>query len=164
MTVKSSTYGTVAGVEARVGFVVETRHFTETTTPSVAQAERYLDQVADELNGRLAARGYPVPAVDTDFKALLARINEDGAAVYTAMSHPYEADPEREERSPISFWKAQYEAGLKLIDSRLGEALGESLNGPEPVSGSYKNADGKVKLPLFTREMTDVPGSRSLTE
>jgi len=164
MSLKATTYGTVAGVEARVGHMVENRRFLETTTPSLEQVEKWLDQVGDEINGRLALKGYPVPAVDLTWRGLLERINEDGAAVYAAQSHPYEADPDNPGQSPASFYKKQYEAGLKLLDTQMGTAMGEPAQaGVLPVCTSYQTSDGERKLPLFTRGMSDFPGSRELT-
>ena len=170
MAVGTYTYGTVAGVEQRVGWVVDDRTFATGTTPTLTEVEGILDQVASEIHRALAESGYPVSTkttVTTDAPRAatwLTSLNEDGAASRVMMMSPYEAMPDSENRPP---YETKFKNGLKAIAGIFLEQLGlsrERALSAYLVSGSYKTTTGNVKKPLFKRDTFDYPSSRSLTE
>lgn len=172
MTVDTYTYGTVDGVHRRIGWLVGRAPFDGSTQPALSEVEAALDGIASEIHAKLMETGYPVntkSSVNNTSAQLanwLERINEDGAAADVLMTFPSATDPDSAV-NPQKYYSKRYEAGLNMIASkaidRFGLSREETLSeGLE--SGSYKNSDGAVKKPLFTRDMTDYPGSRSLTE
>lgn len=173
MTVDTYTYGTVAGVHRRIGWIVASRApFDGTTQPALSEVEAALDGIASNIHAKLIEAGYPVntKASVTTTSARLAKwlenINEDGAAADLLMTFPSATDPDSANNPPKYFSK-RYEAGLSMIAGktldRFGLSREETLSeGLE--SGSYKTSDGDVKKPLFSRSMMDYPSSRSLTE
>ena len=173
MSVDSYTYGTVEGVHRRVGWVMNNRGpFDGTSQPALSEVEAILDDVASQVHAALSNAGYPVntkaamTTVSAQLAAWLARINDDGAAADILMTFPL-ALGEQGSVSPAKYYADKFKAGLKEIEGRtidrFGLSLSESLSSLLQ-SGSYKDTDGNVKKPLFTRDMTDYPGSRDLTE
>lgn len=168
MATGANTYGTVARVEDRVGDIAEGRQFTLTTTITKAQVERMLDDVAGFLNSKLRAYDYVVPvsvADDPDEHAWLVSANSSGAAARVLDTFPGEGfdpeDPASPQNRKTSLW-AEVTALCKMIENRAFPATASS-GSFDVFSGGQANSDGDTKLPLFTRGMTDYPGTRSLT-
>lgn len=172
MSVKDTTYGTVAGIQVRVGWMVSSRTFSGSTTPNTTQVEGILDQIASEIHAKLAEAGYPISTKAVVTAAApraadwLEQLNEDGASALLLMTNPVAGDPE-EDKDPSGYWKSRYKEGLKMIKGTFLSFLGLSRDremSDHLVSGSYKNTDGEKKLPIFTRNVFDYPSSRTLTE
>lgn len=173
MSVDSYTYGTVKGVFRRVGWLNAGRkNFDGTTQPTLEQVELTLDQVASRIHSALASAGYPVSSkadlttASARAAAWLGTLNDDGAAADVLMTNPMAMDPESA-MNPGKYWGNKFDAEMKLIAGSFLATLGlerTSASSAQLRSGSYQNTDGEDKLPIFTREMFDYPGSRSLTE
>ncbi len=176
MTLGSYTYGTVARVEALAGDVVASRTFGTGTTPTLAQVETLLDDIASEMHMAMAAAGYTIPtSAEVTANApraagWLALTNSYGACALVMQSLPYEAQTAALPDAPPSrgnWFRKRYEDGLKQIKGGVLATLGLSQStavSELPYAGQRLDDDGNVKLPLFTRGMSDYPGSRELTE
>lgn len=173
MAVGANTYGTVIKVQARVGDISdESRVFSVTTTPTLAQVEGFLDEIAAEMNVRLNNAGYTVPVAVGDDPiphAYLVYVNVMGASVLILDSLPSEAsstiEAEGVPQGRKQHFQQAYLAALKLIDSeKLGAtraAGGRRLSNLRV--GSITDSDGNTTKPIFTRNITDYPSSRDLT-
>jgi hypothetical protein len=172
MTVGANTYGTVAGIERLIGDIVDDRAFTILTTPSLAQAEAELDNVAGELNARLDGAGYSVPVVEVDYPAAykyLQAANEYGASarlLATIPSHSYESAEEVEVTgtSRAQTYENLLKRALKMIDDKKLRAAMWLSPYDLFISGSQYDSDGNTKKPLFTRDRDNYPGTRILTD
>lgn len=175
MAIGNYTYGTVAGVHRRISWVVPNRqYFDGHTTPTLADVETALDQIASEMHMLLAAGGYPINTAASVLtnspraSAFLAALNEDGAAAQIAMLFPTAGDSETGENRPAAYWEKRYRKGLELFGSEALTRLSlsrEADAGDLAYSGStHDDTTGEDKVPLFTRGMTDYPNSRELTE
>jgi hypothetical protein len=174
MAVDADTYGTIARLQALIGDVVSGRVFADggsATTPSLTDAEAFLDDTAGELNTLLTQSEYAVPVVvGTDKAAFnyLRYVNTCGAAALVLDALPAESYSAPGMEVPASGRKQHFQniylAALKLIkDEKLSATRisdGSHL-GPLKI-GSQKNSDGNTKNPIFIRGRTDYPGSRSL--
>ena len=175
MALDADTYGTIADVEALVGDIplntTTARTFSITTTPTLAQAEGYLDEVAAELNSALEFVGYTIPVKVADDKSafnLLARANNAGASVLVLDSIPAEAY--QGDEPPSQGRRGNLDSILKRIlkliyDEKLPATKSGTGTRLDAVKiGSELDSDGDTKKPIFTRAMSDFPSSRSLTE
>jgi len=167
MAVDAYSYGTVSGVQQRVGWVVPARTFSASTIPTTTEVENILDQIASEIHAKLTEAGYPV-----DTKAVvtvsapravkwLERLNEAGACAEIVMSFAVAGDPESAANTPASFYKSQYKEGKEMIVGRFLNDLGLTRTNAlssHLVSTSYEDSEGVVKLPFFTKRMWEVPG------
>ena len=165
MAVDANTYGTVARVEARVGDLVSGRTFSVSTTPTLAQVEEVLDDMASRLNMELRANGYTVPVAnsgaDVEAFAYLRGANSAGAAA-TVLNmlpgialDPDGADENSNRRSGL--W-AEFKAALKYINSgALPATRGITGETQKAFAGSQEDADGNIREPIFTRERTSQP-------
>jgi hypothetical protein len=174
MAVNAYTYGEVSGVSRRVGWVVgRGREFTGNTVPTDLDVELLLDQVASEIHATLADNGYPIntkaamTTASAQASPFLQRVNEDGAAAELLMTFAVAGDPEDTSPKPHTFYRKRYERGLELLKGAFLESAGVSRStslSNNLDSGSWKDSSGNEKLPVFTRDMSDFPGSRSLIE
>jgi len=162
MTVSAYSYGTVALVQARIGWVVpEHADFGKTTTPSLSQVEDVLNQIAAEIHVKMMEAGYPA-----DTKAAitisapravpwLERLNVAGACADLLQGFPV-ANDEEGGSSPEKTWRKIYENGLKLISGialeKMGLTKAASTTG-QMVCTSVYDSNGDKKDPLFKREM-----------
>ena len=170
MAVGANTYGSVEGVERLVGDAVEGRSFSGSTVPTTTQVEAELDAVASDLNRELEAAGYTVPVDSSDYPTayeFLTAANNYGAAARVLGIMPTGSyNPGIEEMGPnrAQMYEHHLKHALKMITKGKLKA-GRDLSPFEWVStGSRLDDDGYVKQPLFTRDMTDYPGVRSLSE
>jgi len=177
MAVDGDSYGTVAGVEALVGDIpINTstaRTFSTTTTPTTAQVEGFIDDVADEINSALTNAGYTVPIVvgtDPYGFGFAKRANDAGAAAMVLDSVPNESWAMPNEEAPAQTRKGHLDGVLRRFlkvvkDETLAasKASGGSQLGDLTI-GSEKDSSGNTNLPMFTRGMSSYPGSRSLTK
>ena len=172
MAVGANTYGTEARVEARIGDLVASRNFTTSTTPTTAQVEEALDDIADDLNHNLRASGYTVPIAnsDSDVEAygLLVMANTLGACALLLSSFPTEAiDPDAADAlggNRAAYYQRRYEQVMTLIkDRELAASRGTTRLGRVYTGAQEDAATGLTKSPVFTRDMWDFPGSISRT-
>ena len=168
MTVSSYCYGTVAGVQQKVGWVVPSRTFSASTVPTTTEVENILDQIAAEIHAKLTEAGYPVSTAAAVLAAAprvsdwLEMLNEAGACAEIVMSFAIAGDSQSGADYPASYWRKRYQDGLKMIPGRFLNDLGltrTSELSEHLVSGSTYDTDGNEKLPLFKRKMWQVPGS-----
>ena len=170
MAVGANTYGSVAGVERLVGDVVAGRTFGVSTTPTTAQVEAELDAVAFDLNRELEAAGYTIKVDSVSYPTaygFLTAANEYGAAARVLGMVPigsYNSGTEEIGTSRAQMYEHHLKHALKMI--RQGQLkAGRDQSPMEWVgTGSRLDDDGNVKKPLFTRAMSDYPGTRSLVE
>ena len=171
MAVDANTYGTVARVERQVGDLVTSRLFTTSTTPTKAQVEAALDDVAAEINAELDYMNYSVPVLTADdphaFNFLRAA-NTFGAAALVLGMLPAEAYTDPENDSLASgrkefLEKKLWQAVKRIREGRLRATMRESRLADFRI-GSQKDSDGNTNLPLFTRGGFRYPNTESLTE
>ena len=158
MTVGTYTYGSAAGVAQYVGYMPGAeRHFTDATLPTLTTVELMLDQIASEINLKLAEAGYTITLAATvladapQAHAYLKQCNEVGAAARVLMTMPLEADPDSETRPNFA---AIYKTQLKGIDGSGLESLG--LVRSSGASGNLRmvrtgqtDSAGVKRKPLF---------------
>lgn len=170
MALATGTYGTVADVQRRVRDLVPGGEFGDDTTVTREDIEAYMNDVADMLNDALRSEGYAVPVAATgnDIQAngRLAMVNVYGAASMALGHWPTEAfnpeNPDMKNRMDF-FWSFVTRALEDIREHRLS-ATRETGVIANVFGGSQEDDDGNTKLPVFTREITDYPGSRSLTK
>jgi hypothetical protein len=66
MAIGANSYGTVVGVASLVVRYSSGGTFTTLTTPTLAQVERYIDQVSSLLNAILSREGFTIPITQSD--------------------------------------------------------------------------------------------------
>ena len=171
MAVDANTYGDVAGVERLIGDIVDSRAFTITTTPTLAQCEAELDAVAAELNALLDYRGYTAPVLEADypfaFNALKAA-NVYGASARLLASIPSQSyDPDDQILEGGTTRGQMYERYLNQMKKqindyklRAGMRKGRFAN---MKAGGATDEDGNTKYPIFKRGDLDYPGTTNLT-
>ena len=168
MAVSVYTYGTVALVHDRVGWVVPgLAAFSASTTPTEAEVEAVLDAIASEIHAILLENGYPA-----DLKTTIAtnapravgwleRLNVAGACADILSSFAVAQNAETG-YNPGSYWQKIYDNGKKLVAGNFLDRMGLSrtyaLSG-HLVSTSYEDTEGNVKEPFFKKRMWEVPGS-----
>lgn len=165
--VRHFTYGSVAGVEGLIGDIVLNRVFTDTTFPSVQTVQNLLDAVASELNVELKQSGYQAPVVassDPVAYRLLMHTNDAGAAAKTLGTLPLETYNPPGLGSPsnsrMSLFENTYLQALDRIRRQELPATRDAGWVSQFKSGSYKDLDtGEIKKAIFTRAMTDFPGT-----
>lgn len=170
MTVGANTYGAVTGVERLIGDLVDNRTFSGSTVPTTTQAEAELDNAASEINSHLDAAGYTAPVVNADWPiayAFLKAANEYGASarlLSTVPAQVYSDDEDVVEAGPtrVQTYSAMFNRALKNIDE--GKLRATKWRATEVEMGSRYNSDGDEKLPMFTRDQDNYPGTRSLVE
>jgi hypothetical protein len=168
------TYGTVAGVFRRVGWLTQGRRmFDGDTQPPLADVEKCLDDIASEIHANLSKNGYPVntkASVDVTAPRAghwLEQLNDDGCASFLLMTNPVTYDPESSMGNPSKYYTARYKNGLEMINTNflVDLALAKTTDDTDMLfSGSTHDDEGVDKVPLFTRAMFDYPSSRSLTD
>lgn len=167
MTVGANTYAEHEDVERLIGDIVESRTFTETTVPSLVQAEDELDNAAADLNRELDQVGYTVPVSETDYPtayAFLKAANAYGAAAVLLTVVPSEGYEPTEEVETPGVTRAQtyankFKSALKAIREnrlRAGRRVGRLSRA---FAGSQEDDLGNEKEPIFTRGMDTYPGS-----
>ena len=170
MVVNVYSYGTVALVHDRIGWVIPARAvFSASTIPSESEVEVTLDSVANEIHAALLENGYPAELKTTITTnapravGWLERLNVAGACAEILQMFPV-ANDEESGNSPEKVWRKIYENGLKLIRgaflARMGlsrsYALSELL-----VSTATLDTDDNEKLPFFKKRMWEVPGTNA---
>lgn len=176
MAVDSYTYGVVAGLQRRVGWMVPDKRFSANTSPTLGEVEQILDQVASRIHMQLQQHGYPVNtyaevlALSAPAARWLRWLNEVGAAGELTQMFPMEAMPDYD-TSRFGHGRPSYSSdfkrGLQQIGTNALERLGltkETESSSDLVCGSCTTTDGETKKPIFTRGMYDYPGTRSLVE
>jgi hypothetical protein len=170
MAVHADVYGTVARVEGYTRDIVVGGTFGDNTRPTLTDVETFINTVGMYLNNILATAGYTVPvsAVSDPYAhEYLAGVNSAGGAWHVLGAIPGEAWEPVDRglaRSRRQVLEKQVEVAVELIQKGgLFATKSDSLL-DRLIIGSYQDSDGNTKLPLFTRDVTDYPGSRNLTE
>lgn len=166
MTVGANTYAEREDVERLIGDIVPSRTFTESTTPSLAQAEAELDNVAAEINAELDAAGYTVPISETGYPVAYkaaGAANAYGAAARLLSTSPAEAfDADEQIVETGENRPQQYEKLLNRFLKRIREyrlrAGYRKGRLSRAFAGASEDADGYNKQPMFTRDMDRYPG------
>lgn len=144
-------YATEAKVEALMAkFAVD-----GSTTPTNTQLTIIIDDVAGDMDSRLAAKGVTVPVTSPAyFLDYLEGINSMGAAARTLRSmFPDVSGPG--EQPAYNFWQARYNAFLKGVDD--GSVIPpDAMKGETVAPSTYltRNPDteedlGDISEPLF---------------
>ncbi len=170
MAVGANSYATVARVEARVGDMVAARTFGAGTVPTVTEVEEIIDDIAAEINAELEAARYTLETA-ADFATNQPRVsdfliacNSWGAAAAVLDMLPsisIGAGLDGEGGGRRDALNRRYLACLKRI--REGR-LSATRSAIRIKVLSQADKDGNTKLPIFTRDITDFPGTRSLVE
>ena len=169
MSVDTNTYGTVAAIERLIGDVVASRTFSGSTFPSTTQVEAELDAVAAEINAHLDAHGYTAKISSSSwpfaYNAAAAANNYGAAARLLAVipSMAYDTEEDRA-TSRQGMYEGRFRAFLKKIAERQIRAGMRRTHFDNLIAGARLNDDGDTNVPLFTRDTSDYPGSRSLVE
>ena len=173
MAVGAYSYGTVAGVQQKVGWVVPARTFSASTVPTTTEVENIIDQIAAEIHAKLVDAGYPATTAALVLSGAprvakwLEMLNEAGACAEIVMSFAIAGDSQSGADYPASYWKNRYKDGLKMIAGRFLSDLGLTRTNAlsaHLVSGSTYDEDGNLKHALFTRKMFEVPGETVFDE
>lgn len=169
MAVATNTYSTAARVQRLIRDLVEGGEFSEATVPTLADIETFLDDTALQLNEAIRSAGYTVPVAstgdDVEANGRLVLANTFGACAMALGMFPHEAlDPDNpDSKNRMDYFQSVFDKAIedireqKLAATRTTDKLGRVF------SGSQEDADGNEKLPVFTRKITDYPGSRALT-
>lgn len=164
MALDANTYGTVAGVERLIGDIVASRTFSESTVPTLAQAEAELDNVAADLNSALDVMGYTVPVDETNYAyayGFLKAANEYGAAARLLGTIPTEAYDPDEQMVDTGATRAQmYERYLNQALKRIWDRKLKA--GMSTGRFSKMKSGPQDKDPLYRRRMGEYPGARIL--
>ena len=172
MAVDENTYAEKEDIERLIGDIVEDRTLSETTVPSIAQAETELDNAAADLNRELDQIGYTVPISETDFPTAykyMTAANAYGAAAVLLSMVPSESFEPAEEVEAPGITRAQtyanlFKHALKMIRENKLRAGRRTRRLANLHAGSAEDDDGNTKEPIFTRGEDDYPGRRSLVE
>lgn len=172
MAIATGTYSDVDRVESLVRDLITGGKFSEVTVPTREAVIEFLDDVADQINMFLKNYDYVSPVSLTDDPETyryLRSINAAGAASLVLASKPAEAwsPPQRGQsvaQTRRQFYEKRLKDALDLIeDKKLPAIASESGLTDRFVVGSAQDSEGNTKLPIFTRGMTDHPGSRNLS-
>ncbi len=172
MPIATGTYSDVERVESLVRDLITGGQFSEVTVPTRDAVVEFLDDVADQINMTLKNYDYVSPvalADDPETFRYLRSVNAAGGAALVLASKPSESwsPPQRGQafaQTRRQFYEKRLKDALDLIENkRLPATTSESGISDRFVVGSAKDSDGNTKLPIFTRGMTDYPGSRDLS-
>uniref|UniRef100_A0A6M3KCH4 Uncharacterized protein n=1 Tax=viral metagenome TaxID=1070528 RepID=A0A6M3KCH4_9ZZZZ len=169
MSVGAYTYGSVADIQRLIGDIVGSRTFSGSTVPTTTQVEAELDAVAAEINAHLDAHGYTVIIATADYphayQAATAANNYGAAARLLATIPSMGYDPEIETgQTRPQMYENRLKSFMKKIEKHQIRA-GMRLHPFDNVKvGARFNADGDENKAIFTRDLHDTPGRRSLTE
>jgi len=171
MAVGANSYGSVARIEGLIGDLVASRTFSATTIPTTTEVEAFIDDIAAQINVALEQAGYTVPvatATNAAAHAYLVSVNSMGAAALILATQPAEAYVEPGDESPAQgrrqYYQSRLREAIKLIGEQKLPAARDTGLAARIFAGSQEDADGNTKKPIFTRAMSDYPGSRTLTE
>ena len=173
VAIDSSSYGTKAGIEALIGDIVDSRTFTASTTPTETEMVKAIDDVADMINVLLDSVGYIVPVDSSDFPVahgFLVGCNEAGAAARLLGSVPPNVyDPNEE---IVDAGTSRQQTYINELNRCFARIRAQEIRADRRTdrfenifTGAQENAQGKTKLPMFTRDLHDNPeAGRALTE
>ena len=168
MAVSTYSYGTVALVHDKIGWIVPgLSAFSVSTAPTEAEVEAVLDAIANEIHAALMESGYPADTkanVTTNAPRAvgwLERLNVAGACADILSSFAV-AQNDETGYNPGTYWRRVYDNGKKLIAGRFLNDMGLTRSkalSSHLVSTSYQDTDGNTKLPFFKRRMWEVPST-----
>ena len=171
MAVESTSYGTVVGIQARVGDVVPSRTFSSSTVPTTTQVEGFIDDIASELNAELDNMGYTVPVTEAAFPhtfQYLKMVNEKGASadVMDATGHSTTIGPQGQEVSSGRYQEyrsAVFHAIKKIRKNQLKAARTVGTLG-NVKAGARLDSDSNIKKPSFKRGQWRHPNTVPIIE
>ena len=160
MALDDSAYGTVAKVRSYLtGIVV-----------GDSEGEEFINDTANVLNNHLQIHGYIVPVVEADspyaFRTL-AKANCEGAAALklaSLASEPYEEPTGRFTLTRRGYFESQFAKCLQLIEKRLLSAPTEDGGIRREIIIGSAEREGLRSKSLFTKDLFDYPGSRTLSD
>lgn len=167
----TNTYAEHTRVEARIGDLLIGNIFSTETTPTLAQCEIILDNVAAEINVALLNNGYVAPLSSSDDAIVYTAIraaNVAGACVQVLTQFPGEAlDPDfpDPQKNRISGLQAEYNRMIELINEGKLKATRLTKLTAQFIVGSARDREtGDLKNPLFDRNQDGYPGRLPLTD
>ena len=164
MAIDEDSYGTVLKVEDLIGDMGQGRKFNYTDTPTIAQVEDFINDMAAELNMWLENYGYASPVIEADFPnahRILYLANSAGAAAMVLSMQPAEAfvgldTPEAQVTNRKTFLWAQFRRAKSMIEDRSFVAPRNNLKRySRVISGS--NKQGNTRPDFFRRHMLENP-------
>lgn len=165
MAIDSNSYCAITDLERRVSDLLVGGVFTTGTRPTLAQAEQMIDDVAAEINNALLVAGFTAPIVlanDPFPFASAVSANGAGAAVKVMGVFPSESwDPNSPEptRNRVGGFASELKNFLEKIEERkLVAGMSTTRTGTFIVGSARDRSTGKLKTPVFTRDMQDYPG------
>lgn len=144
MGVKPTSYGTVAGVEALERRYTDEGSFTNSTKPTLAQVEGWIDLVSASLNVLLAQHGFDVPVRQADARLalgqfVLAEVSDLVEASYG--SGRFFSEEAQELGSPIAIiqkeaaaFLSEHAQGLEDLGATRHRDLCAAWMGAKPIS------------------------------
>ena len=169
MAIETNSYGSLDGVQRLIRDLVPGGEFGDDTVPTRPDVEAFINEVADEINEALRSSGYTVPVAssgdDIEANGRLARVNNMGAAATALGSYPTESfNPDNPDmKNRMDFWLSRFDTLIEDIRENKLAATRTTGKLTRTFAGSQEDKDGNEKLPVFTRDVTDYPGARTLT-
>ena len=170
MAVNADVYGTVARVEGYTRDIVIGGTFGDATKPTLTDVENFINTSGMYLNNILATAGYAVPVSAADSPhahEYLVGVNSAGGAWHVLGAIPGESWEPVDRglaRTRRQVLEKQVKDAVDMIQKGGLAAIKTDSLSDRLVIGSYQDSAGNTKVPIFTRETFDYPGSRSLTE
>lgn len=156
MAIDSSSYGSVAKVEALTRrYTNSSGNFDTTTTPTLTAVESFIDDISDTIDVVLATYGFSVPVTQATATAMLGRlvVGYSVELVHLANSAGRFFDKKKPAGNPfmvfeeeLSDWVERHAAGL--------QRLGVTRTYDVTAGLQYRDTDesGDDTHPLFQRE------------
>lgn len=158
MAIGANSYGSVAEVASLVRRFTNNGSFDTSTIPTLAQVEKYIDQVSSLLNMALAGEGFTIPITQADAKTAcdsmvmeiaseLVKVANSTGRYFTDKALENGVSPMRAVRSEIYSWVVSQISGFA--------ALGVSRGGSGSSSGILtrdSDEDGEAVEPIFQRK------------
>jgi hypothetical protein len=157
MTIGENSYGTTTG-----GAALTPRHadpggdFNSTTRPTLAQAEKLIDQVSALVNSILAQTGFAVPVTNADVKAALEMfVTEEVAAIVEGINGSGRFGPSDKGPGRSRFTLIQDDVQSFIQANATGfERLGatRTYHVTAGILTRTSDASGQTTAPIFQRE------------
>lgn len=158
MTIGTNSYSSVAEVEAVTKVYTSSGTFSTTTTPTLAQVEKFIDRTSAMLNACLAKEGFTIPVTQADAKLALdewvTRMAAD-LVHYSINGAPYSQAEQTRGGSPNL-----YEQACKFVEEMAAgfENLGADRSSDAITAGmGYLETtdDGSAIDAIFQRDQFD---------
>lgn len=158
MAIGANSYGTVAEVAALTSRYTAMGSYTIETRPTLAQVEKFIDQMSAILNVALAKAGFSIPITQADAKAACGQIvvetsvdlchaaNSTGR-FFTDRALERGISPSKVLRQDINDWVEDNAAGLEILGAHRtysvlsGIAYRSTDNNDNPTSPIFQRDD-----------------------